>query len=104
MDSGGPLGERAVYFERGDKCKKISDSGSVDVEELETDHKEGNTKIAYFIQHATRSSNGRQIICVLRSSLGDIDIPIMLLGTDLENNVKIFIDNGSGKNAESFWN
>ena len=52
------------------------------------------------MQHASRSSNGQQIICVVRSSSGDIDIPIILLGMDLENNVQIFIDNGSGKNRK----
>ena len=62
MENGGPLGERVEYFARGGKCKKISDSGSVDVEELETDHEEANTKIAYLIQHAARCSNGQQII------------------------------------------
>ena len=88
-----------IFRKRG-QCKKISNSGSVDVEELETDHKEANTKIAYLIQHAARSSNGQQIICVVRSSSGDIDIPTILLGMDLENNVQIFIDNGSGKDRK----
>ena len=100
MENGGPLGERVVYFARWGKCKKISISGSVDVEELETDQEEANTKIAYLIQHAARSSNGQQIIWVVRSSSGDIDITIMLLGMDLENNIQIFIDNGSGKNRK----
>ena len=88
-----------IFCKRG-KCKKISDSGSVDVEELEIEHEEANTKIAHLIQHAARSSNGLQIICAVRSSSSDIDIPITLLGMDLENNVQIFIDNGSGKNRK----
>ena len=67
---------------------------------METDHEEADTEIAYLIQHAARSSNGQQIICVVKSSSGDIDISIILLGTDLENNVHIFIDNGSGKNRK----
>ena len=45
MENCGPLGERVAYFARGGKCKKISNSGSVDVEELETDHEEADTKI-----------------------------------------------------------
>ena len=66
MENGGPLGERVEHFESGGKCKKISYSGgSVDVEELETDHEEANTKIAYLIQHAAKSSDGQQIICVV---------------------------------------
>ena len=40
MENGGPLGD----FARGGKCKKISNSGSADVEELQTDHKEADTK------------------------------------------------------------
>ena len=67
IEHGGQLGERVVYFARGGKCKKISKSGLVDVEELEIDHEEADTKIAYLIQHAARSSNGEQIICVVRS-------------------------------------
>ena len=64
------------------------------------DHEEADTKIAYVIQHTERSSNGQQIICAARSSSGDIDIPIIILDMDLENNVQIFIDNGSGKNRK----
>ena len=67
---------------------------------METDHEEADTKISYLIQHAARSSNGQQIICVVRSNSGDIDIPIILLGMDLENNVQIFIDNGSRTNRK----
>ena len=73
-------GKLWTTFATGGKYKKISNSGSVDVEELETDHEEADTKISYLIQHAARSSNGQQIICVVRSSSGDIDIPIILLG------------------------
>ena len=87
MENGGRLRERVEYFARGGKCEKISDSGSVDVEELETDHEEANTKIAHLVQHAARSSNCQQIICVVQSSSSDIDISIRLLGMDLENNV-----------------
>ena len=52
MENCGPLGECVAYFARRGKCKKISNSGSVDVEELETDHEEADTKISYLIQHA----------------------------------------------------
>ena len=50
--------------------------------------------------HAARNSNGQQIICVVRPSSGDIDIPIILFVMDLENNVQIFIDNGSRKDRK----
>ena len=55
MENGGPLQD----FARGGKCKKISNSGSTDVDKLQTDHKEADTKISYLIQHAARSSNGQ---------------------------------------------
>ena len=93
MENGGPLGDFAI----GGKYKKISNSRSADVEELQTDHEEADTKIFYLIQHAAKSSNGQQIICAVRSSSGDT---IILLGMDLENNVQILIDNGSGKNRK----
>ena len=36
--------------------------------------------------------------CVVRSNSGDIDIPIILLGIELERNAHVCIDNGTGKN------
>ena len=61
--------ERVLYFARGGKCKKIFNSGSVDVEELETDHEEADAKVAYLIQDAPRSSYDQQIICVCKIEL-----------------------------------
>ena len=45
MENDRSLKERVEYFARGGKCKKISDSGSVDVEELEIEHEEAIQKL-----------------------------------------------------------
>ena len=81
------LGSVLNILQEGANARKYLTVGSADVEELETDHEETNSKIAHLIQHAERSSYGQQIICAVRSSSSDIDIPITLLGMDLENNV-----------------
>ena len=94
------LGERAVFFARGTTCVKITSLSSVIVRELETDHEEADTKIAYLIKHAAQSNN-LPTVCGVRSSSGDIDIPIILLGMDELNNAQIFIDNGSSRNRKS---
>ncbi|XP_046854152.1 uncharacterized protein LOC124447292 [Xenia sp. Carnegie-2017] len=91
------LGQRVIYFARGDACLKITENGSSCVRELATDHEEADTKIVYLIKHASYHSDGQQIACVVRSSSGDIDIPIILLGMEPISNVAIYIDNGSGK-------
>ena len=94
------FGERIVYFARGSKCTMITQNGSTNISDLETDHEEADTKIAYLIQHAVRDNEGQRMVCTVRSSSGDIDIPVILLGMDTNDNVDIFIDNGSGKNRK----
>ena len=94
------FGERIVYFARGSKCTMITQNGSTNISDLETDHEEADTKIAYLIQHAVRDNEGQRMVCTVRSSSGDIDIPVILLGMDTNDNVDIFIDNGSGNNRK----
>ena len=94
------LGQHVVYFARGNACLRITEHSSSRVEELETDHEEADTKIAYLIQHAVRNSDGQSIACVVRSRFGNVDIPIILLGIKSISNVEIYIDNGSGKSRK----
>ena len=68
------------------------------VEDLATDQEKAHTKTAYLIQHAANTNHDKDIVCVVRSNSGDINIPIILLGIELERNVHIYIDNGTGKN------
>ena len=42
-------------------------------------------------------SDDQPTTCFVRSSSGDIDIPIILLGMEPISNVEVYIDNGSGK-------
>ena len=92
------IGERIVYFARGGTCTMITRTATVDVEDLATDHEEADTKIAYLIQHAANTNHDKDIVCIVRSNSGDIDIPIILSGIELERNVHVYIDNGTGKN------
>ena len=94
------IGERIVYFARGGTCTMITRTTTVDVEDLATDHEEADTKIAYLIQHAANTNHDKDIVCVVRSNSGDIDISIILLGIELERNVHVYIDNGTGKTEE----
>ena len=45
---------------------------------LQTNHEEADTKICYLLHHALRLNNGEETVCVVRSSSGDVDIPIIL--------------------------
>ena len=86
-----------MYFARGDSCCRITSQGTTLVDELQTDHEEADTKIAYLIQHAKDTCENIHEICV-RSSSSDIDIPVILLGIFGDKNIPITIDNGTGKN------
>ena len=95
------LGERIIYFARGSICSKITHSGSSRIHELDTNHEEADTKIAYLIQHIINTNIGEVPTCVVRSSSGDTDIPIILLGA-FQQNINIYIDNGTGKDRKFF--
>ena len=75
---------------------KITSHCSEGVPSLASDHTEADTKICYLSHHALNENAGGPTVCVVRSSSGDTDIPIILLGNEREN-LKIIIDNGSGK-------
>ena len=66
---------------------------------LQTNHEEADTKICYLLHHALRLNNGEETVCVVRSSSGDVDIPIILLANEAEH-LHVFIDNGTGKNRQ----
>ena len=91
------LSYRVVFFARSDKCRKVTEDGASELEELRTDHEEADTKIAYLIQHAADTHDNIGEICV-RSSSGDIDIPVILLGLFGHQRIPITVDNGTGKN------
>ena len=88
--------DKDVYFARGSTCSKIKHN-SFQVMELETNHEEGDTKIAYLVKHAISVYPTIKKICI-RSCSGDIDIPVILIGAFGElTQPSIFVDNGTGK-------
>ena len=89
---------RTIYFARSSSCIKIANEVLEPVPELNTDHEEADTKIAYLVQHALRENGDNT--CVVRSSSGDIDIPGILVAANLADR-RIFIDNGTGRNHKS---
>ena len=88
---------RVLFFARSDKCGKVTVDVASELEELRTDHEEADTKIAYLIQHAANTHDNIGEICV-RSSSGDIDIPVILLGLFGQQRIPITVDNKTGKN------
>eukprot|EP00794_Sanderia_malayensis_P020780 gene20780-biopygen14596 len=93
------LGEQTVFFGRGNTCVKMTSQSSVLAQELETDHEEADTKIAYMIKHASENNND-PMVCVVHSSSGDTDIRIILLCMDELQNINILIDYGSGRKEQ----
>ena len=74
--------------------------GVNEIESLKTNHEEADTKIAYLTQHALDNAEKLDHVCV-RSSSGDIDIPIILVGAFGKCKTQILIDNGTGKNRKT---
>ena len=89
---------RTIYFARGSSCIKIANGVLEPVPELNTNHEEADTKIAYLVQHALRE-NGDNTLCIVRSSSGDIDIPVISVAADLADR-RIFIYNGTSRNLK----
>eukprot|EP00794_Sanderia_malayensis_P020850 gene20850-biopygen15376 len=97
VDIAAEVGERIIYVARGGRCQRISGNGNFIVEGLATDHEEADTKIAYLAKHAEEQF-GEDSVCVVRSSSGDTDIPVILLAMPF--NLHVMIDNGTGKSRK----
>ena len=69
------------------------------IEELRTNHEEADTKICYLLHHAVQSTNNEETVCVVCSSSGDIDIPVILLANEMPN-LLVYVDNAAGKNRK----
>ena len=93
------IGERVIYFARKDKCTKITCNESISAPELDTNHEEADTKVCYLLNHASQGNTNQESTCLLRSSSGDIDIPIILLANE-QRNLRIFMDTGTGKDRK----
>ena len=93
------LGNRVVYFTRQCTCVRLTSQRVETIEELQTNHEEADTKICYLLHHAVQSNNNEETVCVVRSSSGDIDIPVILLANEMPN-LLASVDNGAGKNRK----
>ena len=67
--------------------------------ESRANHKEADTKICYLLHHAVQSNNNEDTVCVVRSSSGDMDIPVILLANEMPNLI-VYVDNRAGKNRK----
>ena len=93
------IGDRIVYFARGESCLKITSERSEDIPELETNHEEADTKIAYLVQHAIQNNDQISEV-IVRSSSGDIDIPVIMIGSFGCSEQYIVVDSGTGKHRK----
>ena len=91
------FGERVIYFAIGQEVVKIASAQSLTLGELAIDHEEEDSKIAFLVQHAITNYADIEEVCV-RSCSGDVDIPVILIGSfgTVEDKI-IFVDYGSGK-------
>ena len=71
-------------------CETDTSERVENIEELRTNHKEADTKIYY---------HNEETVCVVRSSSGDIDIPVIHLANQMPN-LPVYVDNGEGKNRK----
>ena len=96
------LERRVIYFARGEVCQKITCDYVREVRTMKTNHEEADTKIAYLTQHALDNIEDLSHVCI-RSTSGDIDITVIMVGAFGENSstTQIFIDNGTGKNRKN---
>jgi hypothetical protein len=92
------LGNRIVYIALKSHCMKIWKDGFSIVDQLEIDHMEADTMISY-LSSFTNQSTG--LCSVIRSTSGDVDIPVILLGT-IERGVTVILDNGTGNTRKYF--
>ena len=71
------------------------------VETFTVNHGEANTKLVCLVKHAIEhEGNSEDAISIIRSALGDIVIPVILVNA--ETNSNIFIDNGTRNNRKLY--
>ena len=86
---------KKIYFARGSNCKLLLKGYGDDI--LTVNHEETDTKLICSVKHAIEDEeNSKDATFIIRSTLGDIDIPVIL--PNRETNSNVFIDNGRGNN------
>ena len=59
-------------------------------------HEEADTKTCYLFHFAVQSNKNKEQSAVVRSSSGDIDIPVMTFGNEMLN-LLVYVDNGADR-------
>ena len=77
----------------------MSARGTERVLDLQTNHKEADTKVCCLLHHAHQQNEGEETVGILRSHSGDIDIPVILLVNEVPK-LHIYGDNGTGKQSK----
>ena len=90
------LWKKLIFFSSKITCLFISREESKVVEELASDHEEAGTKVAFLMDHVLERF-GPQRRVILRSPSGDVDIPMIVYGNQLDTHLQIFFDDGTGK-------
>ena len=89
--------DKEIHFARGSTCKLLS-RGYAGVT-FTVNHEEADTKLICLVKHAFENEqNSEDATFIIRSTSGDIDIPIILLNAETNSNV--FIDSGRGNNRK----
>ena len=97
MENKEVVSDRTIYLARGNICIKLTRNRHGIITELATYHEQANTKIDYLIEHFVEHKNKDRVGIAVRSSSGDTDIPIILLGGLRKDDVDVYIGNGIGK-------
>ena len=84
-----------MFVARKNNCVKIMPEGVEIVSCLKRDHEEADSKIAYLLKHAQSELNNT--VFIIRSCSGDVDIPVLLLGSTALDLSRVYIDSGTGK-------
>ncbi len=93
------LGKKVIYFSSKINCHLISKEECKVVEELASNHEEADTKVVFLLDHVLQRY-GQHSRVILRSPSGDVDIPIIVYGNQLDTDLRIFLDNGTEKSRK----
>ena len=94
-DKRGDLGNKVVYFSWKQDCYEITQDHCEVFPQLSSDHEEADTKITSFLKFVNRRFGVHSKV-IVRSPSSDIDIPVIILGTGLDADLQIYLDNGVG--------
>eukprot|EP00794_Sanderia_malayensis_P002234 gene2234-2545_t len=93
------LGKKVIYFSSKINCHLISKEECKVVEELASNHEEADTKVVFLLDHVLQRY-GQHSRVILRSPSDDVDIPIIVYGNQLDTDLRIFLDNGTGNSRK----